>query len=283
MLFSNQLDFKAFGFTVLQTGEIAIWAKAPDGDPFMVFVCQQVDGKIQKLRETTAPCEHEVWGLLGVVVKGKELLAVACNVCRSVKLMGLGSTKCTEYYNNQTKPCRLCAGEAEKLWVSFEGGAVAEMDCVNVKFTDRYFTTFDALLVRHNLEEATTSVDGLCFLPAPHNAVVVSRTDNGFCRCFTCEPEKIEKKWEVKRMVHGKRISPKGLVFSPRHQVLLLADSLNSRILVLDPSSGSHLQTLPVPHEVGVPRDMCLHNEQLFVSSFRVGEDFCRMSVFSLG
>ncbi len=121
-----------------------------------------------------------------------------------------------------------------------------------------------------------------CYLPAPHNALVFSDVEADVLLSVDCESG--EKLWELKGEVDGAVIDPEGLTVSPQHQLILMADDDNKRILALDPSSGSHLQSLPVPEEVGNPVHLCLHNELLFVSSSVLGEGgWSRMlSCFSL-
>ena len=60
-------------------------------------------------------------------------------------------------------------------------------------------------------------------------------------------------------------IQPHSLVFSPQQQVLLVPDGWNSRVLVLHPRDGSHLQTIQPDQDMGYIIDLCLHRNKLVV------------------
>ena len=74
-----------------------------------------------------------------------------------------------------------------------------------------------------------------------------------------------EKVWEVTGEVDGTMIEPLGLFFTPKHQVLLVADGDNSRVLVLHPRDGSHLQTIQPDQDMGYIWELCLHQNKLVV------------------
>ena len=57
--------------------------------------------------------------------------------------------------------------------------------------------------------------------------------------------------WEVKE-VDGMETSGHGVIYSHKYDVLLVADGSNRRILVLQPESGEHLQTIDLSSHVGV-------------------------------
>ncbi len=79
-----------WGLTAMpRSGEVVRWGQVSLRDPHVIYTFGQVGGKLQKLREVKATCQHfAVIGLLGVVVERKELLAVVCFWCGDVKLGG---------------------------------------------------------------------------------------------------------------------------------------------------------------------------------------------------
>ncbi len=261
------------GFTVLpESGRAVMLGEASTKDPHTIHIWQRVDGgQLKWLREVKAPCRHEMMGVLGVVVEGRELLAVACKDCEVVKFMDLESGKVfAEFEYGEEKPWKLCAGEPGKLWVWMVGGEVIELDCSTLRPTPT------GRKVSVNLPHC----DDFCFIPAPHDVLIAVHHKIHTCFCVSCDSDK--EKWEQKGQVDTKKIWPWGVTFCPRHQVVLMGDHKNNRILVLDPSSGSHLQTLPLPDEVGSPYDVRLYGDQLFMISHCRDPDFHKVSCFSV-
>ena len=203
-----------------------------------------------------------------VVADQRKLLAAVCFHCSNIKLIDTLKGGVSEVHKGSTdksefRPVNLCAGEPGKLWLFrlkvTEGTAdnikhdVIELDCNGTKFTP----TSRGFLI--DLKRCSS----FCYLPAPHNALVFSDGKSKVLLSVDCESG--EKLWELKGDVDGAEINPAGVTFSPQHQLILLADYHNSRVLALDPSNGSHLQTLALPEELGCTQFLSLHNEHLFV------------------
>ena len=102
---------------------------------------------------------------------------------------------------------------------------------------------------------------GMCYLPAPNRAVVLSIASEGVIRAISVDRNEIS--WEVTGEVDRLRCNPWGLMYRARHQGLLVCDGDNRRILVLDPSDGSHRQTLPLPGTTGSVYDIASHDDQV--------------------
>ena len=66
-------------------------------------------------------------------------------------------------------------------------------------------------------------------------------------------------------MVDSRQCCSHGILFSPQHQVLLVADGTNCRVLVLHPRDGSHLQTIQLGNALDDDglADLCLHQNKL--------------------
>ena len=105
---------------------------------------------------------------------------------------------------------------------------------------------------------------GMCYIPSPHKLLVFSdNTPDNIIRAVSAETG--DKVWEVKGEVDGKMCSPHGMLFSPQHQALLVADGRNRRVLVLHPGDGSHLQTIQLDQKMGAITELCLHQNKLVV------------------
>ena len=101
----------------------------------------------------------------------------------------------------------------------------------------------------------------MCYIPSPYKLLVFSLWRDSLIISVSAETG--EKVWEVTGEVDGKMCEPHGLLFSPQHQVLLVADGKNCRVLVLHPRDGSHLQTIHFSGEMGVTVELCLHKNEL--------------------
>ena len=102
---------------------------------------------------------------------------------------------------------------------------------------------------------------GMCYLPSPHPAIVLSIASEGVIRAISVDKNEIS--WEVTGEVDGLRCNPWGLMYSAMHEGLLVCDGDNRRILVLDPSGGTHRQTLPLPGTTGSTYDIASHDDQI--------------------
>ncbi len=274
------------------SGEVVVWARETTEAPLALFVFGlmgsglfKVKKKLQKLRVVEASCQHEVPSLCPIVVMGKRLLSVPCLDCSNITLFDLSTGTESQVYKggdegSDFKPYKLCAGEPGKLWMVRR--KVIDKDTDNRKYDvvvlDCSRTTFTP--TGKGFPTELRRCKSVCYLPAPHNALVFSDVEADVLLSVDCKSGK--KLWELKGEVDGAEILP--VTFSPQHQLILVADFKNKRILVLDPSSGSHLQSLPLPEELAQPVYLCLHNELLFMMSSVWCEDHWSrvLSCFSL-
>ena len=72
-----------------------------------------------------------------------------------------------------------------------------------------------------------------------------------------------ETVWQVKGKVDGKMCEPHGMLLSSNHRRLLIADGRNSRVLVLHPLDGSHVQTIHFGFETGATHELSLHENKI--------------------
>ena len=116
---------------------------------------------------------------------------------------------------------------------------------------------------------------GMCYIPAPHHVIVLSGANE--VRAISC----ISKKtlWRTSGEVKRKRMNPRGLLFLPNHNALLVADGANSRVVVLDPGTGIHRQTVDLP---GMEMVCCLGLLGNSVAMMHGGSRDWKLSFFSL-
>lgn len=207
--------------------------------------------------------------LLGIRIEKKEWFAVACGECGDVKLVDPGKGNFSVAYRcGSHEVTRMCAGGAGKLWIFMKGGIVTELNCSSSTFTP----------TGRGVDTQMSHCSGLCFLRAPHDALVVSVDGNNLCLKMSCKTG--EKLWEVKTVVDREEIQPWGVVYFADPDVLLVADRFKSRILVLDPSNGALM------HRFSIPPDLIcklfLDNEHLYVIRIPRPDDFHKISLYKL-
>ncbi len=217
--------------SVVLFGSIA--KKSAQQDIYGLHQYRLEGGRLQKLRHVELPCEHEPKKLLGVKVEEQELLAVACKHCGDIKLMNLETGETHVAYKSEKMPDTLCHGDAGRIWIYCRDNTVTELNCTSKTFTVTR-KTFDTSAEYHFM----------CYLPAPHRALIYSTSN--WVEAVSAETG--QQLWKLQGQVDGKTIQPAGMTLDAEHQLLLTADSHGSRILVLDPETGSPLESFPMPH-----------------------------------
>ncbi len=97
-------------------------------------------------------------------------------------------------------------------------------------------------------------------------------------RAVSCDTEK--KAWELEGDVQGEQCCPGGMVYSPAHQALLVADGCNSRVLVVNPGDGSVRQVVQLGAEISATWERRLLNNQLVVNNTDFHKE--KVSFFSI-
>ena len=102
----------------------------------------------------------------------------------------------------------------------------------------------------------------ICYINR-HGLLTVSDHSPGIVRAVSCEMENIV--WELTGRVDGVECNPHGMLYSPYHDALLVADGINCRILVLNPQDGSVTQVVPLSEVTSIVWDFSLHGKQILV------------------
>ncbi len=227
---------RARGFTALpESSSIVVSGQSAEHAPWALYQYKLEGGRLQQLRQVKWPCEHVFSdGILGVIVEGQELLAVACKSCGDIKLTNLETGETHVAYSSEKKPYKLCHGEAGRMWVHCRGDpTLRELSCNSKTFTETGRTV-----------NTVGDFFDICYLPAPHRALVLSH--GYWMEAISCETG--QQLWRLEGDFDGKKIAPWGLTLHPELRLLLVADPRNNRILVLDPETRwSPLQTFPSP------------------------------------
>ncbi len=222
-------------FTVMpKSGRIVILGQAPKSDVWALHLYKLEGRRLQKIRQVNKPCEHaDLCDVLGMVVEDEELLAVPCWTCADIKLVNVDTGKISIAYSGEEKPGRLCYGEPGRIWVYLKKDRkdmLRELDCSRKSFTDT-----------GRKVDVTAGCWYVCFVPLVGGALVLSHDD--WAEAVSCETG--QQLWRLDGKVDGKMIVPHGVALHREHQLLVVADQNNNRILVTDPGSGA--QSLPLP------------------------------------
>ena len=242
----------------MESGIVVLWGKPSEQTPAAFHLYNTSTG-FTKLPEVKGLCEHDRQNLLPVTMNNKELLAVSCPYCEMIRLLDVENEDVTvAFHDSRFYPGVMSHGEGDVMYVvhGVKGFPVLELNTAQVPFTGPVRT------IQSGMEEYF----GLCYIPSPHRLIVLSDHHPGIIRAVSAETG--EKVWEVKEEFDGVQCYPHGLLFSPQHQVLLVADGWNCRVLVLHPGDGSHLQTIQLDREMRVIADLCLHQNKLVVHHY---------------
>ena len=113
---------------------------------------------------------------------------------------------------------RMCHGEENRMFVQ-SGSAVLELDTST--------TTFIKVRTINTSSKALLCVYSLCYVPDPHRLIVVG--DENEVRAASCVDKKVM--WKTK-------LKPRCFLYAPSHDVILLCDRSNNKVVCLDPGSG---------------------------------------------
>ncbi len=225
-------------------GIVVLRGKADTQGPFQFYFfnldeSEEVE-RVWDLDVGSETCaNHGRAGILGLEVENKNMVAVACYDCGDIKLMKPSSCEVSVVFQYKDfKPYRMCHGDPGKMWVcSLKAPfSVVELDCSSMAFT----------LTGREIHPGIKLCTGLSFVPAPFNALVITQAQDHLVVAVSCETN--EKLWEV----FGDNFIPAGVVFSPTHQMVLVADQYNSprnrdkgiwgSVQIIDPSDGSRMK-----------------------------------------
>ena len=242
-----------------ESGIVVLWGKTSEQTPAAIHLYNPSTG-FTKLPEVKGLCQHDHQYLLPVTMNNKELLAVSCPDCQMIRLLDVETRDVTiAFHDSRFYPGRMSHGEGDVMYVthSVEGAVpVLELNTAQVPFTGPVRT----------IQSGMKGYYSMCYIPSPHRLIVLSLHPESLIRAVSAETG--EKVWEVKGEVDGVECRPNGLLFSPQHQVLLVADGWNYRLLVLHPGDGSHLQTIQLDREMGGIVELCLHQNKLVVHHY---------------
>ena len=219
-----------------------------------LFQISLQEGRLIK-KYIKCPCEHHAC-LLCVEVAGREYLAVSCKWCETIKLMNLNKQKRSSsesqliQYKLKTafrgdKVDHMVHGEENRLFID-AGGVVLELDTSDTPFTKVRTIRSDEDLC------------ALCYVPDPHRLLVVS----GHYKVCAVSRDNNNIVWTTEYRRH--------FLYIPSYDVILAVNvnvNVNVNVIaVLNPETGSELQSICLPDSVRNIRGLCLFKNQIIVA-----------------
>ena len=254
-----------------ETGQVVIWGKTARDDSPGLHIYNGSSDSWEKDRIKVAFCENTNYinFLLPVTVQQQQLLAVSYFDCEKIRLYNMKTREITTaFHDPRYYPGCMCQGEADQIYVvhSVKGRfPILQLNCSQPQFT-----------LEKTIQSQMEKYYAFCYIPS-HRLIVVS--DLNLVRAVSCDTE--EKVWELKGEVQDTQCNPFGMVYSPDHQALLVADGRNSRVLVVNPGDGSVRQVVQLGADVGCVSELCLHNQLLVVHHTDDGHTH-KVSFFSI-
>ena len=253
------------GFTVMpQTGEIVMNGSEEKNGRWSLFVIRLEDGKLNK-REIKSSCNHSSSDnpayISSLMIGGKELVAVSCYDCKNIKVVDLQTGEWNTAFEGW-ETVNMCVGDNGRIFVQSRDYPILYLDSSDPVFKGPLKTILtDIWCLR------------MCYIPNPVNALVLS--DFNSSKMVAKSVEKDEMIWEFREDkadssgMKDNRASNviwdhAGLLFHPMYNILLVADGINKRILIVNPTNGLLIQAINLP-DMGEIWALDLHNDVLIM------------------
>ena len=244
-----------------KSGQIVFWAKSSPENAAAFHVFNSSSAGWKKVKKVEAFCEHEEGVYLqSLNVKSTEMLLVSCASCRKIRLYNMETGNVTTaFHKHAIYPGQMSPGDGDVLYVSHhvEGFPVLELNHPKQN-------PGSGKMIQSGME----TYHSMHYIPAPHKLIVFSLNTESLIRAVSVVNGEVA--WEVKGEIEGEICRPHGLLFSPDHQVLLVADGWNSRLIVLNPEDGSVLQTIQLDYQLGAIFNLCIHQQHLIVHHLHI-------------
>ena len=246
------------------SGHVIIFGKAPGCD--LGFHRYFKDREIwQKVLEwIPAFCPHKRCDdMLAVVMAGRELLAVSCHVCLTIRVCDLSTKSVSVAFNNgKYCPSKMCHGTPGFIYAIHVPILKSKVKLMLLNCVQSMFT------IGKLRQLEIKSCDSLAYIPDPYRLIAISVISPvASVHAVCCDTG--ELKWEF----HGKS---HGILYSESHDSVLVGQL--GQIAVLRPRDGSPLQTIDLPG-LGDIRNLCLYNDELILHHVKDGHKVSYLSI----
>ncbi len=245
---------------VMPSGKVVVYSDSSD-EPYRFHLYSGSVEDWRKLKQLPRLCEHAVYGenMVQVRIGDQVLLAVSCRWCEVIRLLNLETGESsTAFRDPRYTPYILCEGEEGQIFVECRDQEKARLVILLLKCSSQNFKSINK-----------NTVSEMCYIP--QHKLIVS------CSVKTiwgtdCESGKPRWKWEFGQGINS-------VEYCPKQDALLVSETKEKDVSVLNASDGELRQELRLPGEVGCVWGMRLHNGQLVVL---YGDGERKVSFFSL-
>ena len=189
--------------------------------------------------------------LLSLIITGMEYLAVSCNDCKNIRLINLQDhdQEPIVAYTSQEKVGPMCLGETGTLYTAArKSGVVSVLDCSTTSF-----------ILKSRLPEIKNfDATDICFMDRP-GLIAVSSCPNSRICAISSDSGIV---WDISPQIDDEKVRPRGLVYLPDQDLLLVGDTWCKRMIVVTSNTGYIVQTISVHRTVD---DLHLNGSRLIV------------------
>ena len=219
-----------------------------------------LDGKLVE-KWMDSPCPHfvSIYSLITVVQNGEELLAVLCSDCKGIKLVDMEIQQVI-VFKHAHRPWRMCSGPNGGLFITSYKGIILQLDR-NFSVINKF--DLSSFFSWRNYHYDLLFFTVICYLPAPHNTLVVCVDRDSELRAVSMRDGRQVWSQSCERFVLDSDVfEPSCLLFCPQQDVLLLRGYFRDQVRIMNPVDGSLIQTIEIPNIYYIDA-MCLCNYQI--------------------
>ena len=256
------------------SGNVCFEWNGPRWSP--ISVCEKLEGRKaegnEKISSSFDHCEPAF--ISSHIINGQEQLIFCCTRCDDIKLVDLQKSEWRTAFS-VCDPGILCSGSGDITLLQLQREwSILQLDSSHSIFKGPMKT------LHYNM-----GCLAMCYIPPPIDALVVS--DVRSSKMFALSVERDMVIWEFQHQKGGiydhqkERVYDRmGLLFHPEHNVLLVADGIRERVLMVDPGTGRLIQTIDLP-DMGYILALGLYNDQLVMLHGNF-EEVCKLSYCDL-
>ena len=237
------------------SGYIILTGKEEEDDSVSLHIYKYKD-EWQKIGTKPGPCSHSELCTYPLVIENNERLLVSCWQCTMIWFCDINTGNFSQALKEELFcPALMCKAEGDCVFI--------ENYVQGLKSIPMAKCTPSEIIVdkAESIYSVLDKIYSICYLPSV-KCVAASSWQDHVVKAIHRETD--EMVWEMKGEVAGVTWQPHGLFYSPKHQSLLVCDTINSRLVVLNPCDGSVLQVIPLPG-LELPYQLCLYEGNIIV------------------
>ena len=255
------------------TGDVILYGKTSDNDSPKLHVYNSSATSWQKECEISALCKHkDTAKILPVTIKGQEYFAISCWDCKKIRLYNMKTKQITiAFHDPSYYPGWMCQGDMGHIYiVSFVTGSlpILQLDCSHPQFS----------LIK-TIQSGMNMFYAICYIPTHRLIAVSDNKESNKVRAVSCDTESTV--WQLMGRVDGVECNPLGMMYSPQHDTLLIADGNNCRVLVLNSHDGSVRQVIGLRKDMGDIWEISSHMDQILIHHLKKNRKL-KISYFSI-